>query len=353
MKVKRGGRERMRTGIDRTAGFLVLTWILASGGIGVVSAEEASSAKTDLRATLERLGNFFYEGDPVQVRISVFNTGTQPYDNSGGLDLLGGIIVGTQTGSGEFKRKPSSVSASRFQPAVIPPGGFFGFITDLREVIGGIEKPGRFVARLSLEDLKTDPIKLIVIPRYDPEERFRATIETAYGELSFDLLGKEAPKHVRNFYALAHQGFYEGALFHAVVKGVHILGGDTVGDGSGFPGYGIPREIDPNKVHARGTLSMLPWRDMDHGGQFLISLAGNTNLDGRFSIFGILAGGEEALTALENLPTTGQREQPFYRPLKETKILSVRIAAAPEGSKATAEGAETSVGEATEPEARQ
>jgi cyclophilin family peptidyl-prolyl cis-trans isomerase len=338
--VKVPGRKEKSKVVRTAAASLAVMISLAAGWPGAFAEGAEPPEVAGLKATLERLGSSYYAGDPVQIRISVFNTGEQPYDNSGGLDLLGNIIVSEETALGSFTRKPSPVAAPRFQPAVIPPGGFFGFIADLRDVVGGLEKPGRYVARLSLGDLQTDPLKLRVIPHYDPKVPYRATIGTDYGKLSFDLLGGQAPKHVRNFYDLAHQGFYEGAFIHAVVKGVHLLGGDTAGDGSSFPGYGVHREVDPTLVHRRGTLSMLPWRNMDHGSQFLISLSENRNLDGTFTIFGKMAQGEETLAALENLPTTGQREAPFYRPLKELRIRFVRVEPATDGSKATAEEAE-------------
>lgn len=342
---KSAGRKPIEA---RSAGRIVaaiLCAAVASWMLAVAQEETAEGTAAEggggLIATLERLGSFYYAGDSISVRVGVFNTGESPYDNSKGLDLLGNIIVGDSAGGAVLERKPSSVATAQYQPSVIPPGGFFGFIKDLREVLPGLEKPGRYTARLQLGDLQTDPVPIIIIPRFDPAVPHRATIDTDFGTLTFDLLGREAPQHVENFYNLANQGYYDNSLVFAVVKGVHVLGGDTAGDGSSSPGYDLPLEIDPNLAHGRGTLSMLRRRNTDHGAQFLISLARNESLDGSLSIFGAMADGEEALTALENLPTSGQREQPYYRPIRQTRIRFIKVEPAPEDSKATAPPAES------------
>ncbi len=350
MRVSAGRRPVEARSAGRFAAALLCaalaSWMLAAAQ--EESAEEtAAEGRSGLVATLERLGNFYYAGDSIRIRVGVFNTGESPYDNSKGLDLLGHVIIGDATGGATLERRPSSVAAAQYQPSVIPPGGFFGFIRDLREVLPGLDKPGRYTARLSLGDLKTDPVPIIIIPRFDPTVPHRATIDTDFGTLTFDLLGREAPKHVENFYNLANQGYYDDSFVFAVVKGVHILGGDTAGDGASSPGYDLPLEIDPNLAHQRGTLSMLRRRETDHGAQFVISLTRNASLDGSLSVFGVMAGGEETLTALENLPTTGQREQPYYRPLRQTRIRFIKVEPAPEDSKATASPAEA--GEPAEP----
>jgi len=295
-----------------------------------------------LQVTVERLGNFYYAGDPVLVRVAVFNTSRTPYDNSKGIDLLGDIVVGTQA-SGALKHRTAPVSDPKQQPALIMPGGFFGSITDLRDVVEGLDKPGNYAARFQSPGLDTEAVPLVVIARYDPAIAYRATMETDYGTLQFDLFGKEAPAHVHNLYDLGNQGYYDGTLFHVIVKGIEARGGDKTGSGESNPGYSLKPEIDKSLKHGRGTLSMLGGDASDHGSQFLISLAESPGLDGKMTIFGNLAAGQDSLTAIENLPTSGQKSFPFYHPLKEARIHSIRVAAAPAGSKATAESAATAL----------
>src|SRR5262249_18199937 len=220
------------------------------------------------------------------------------------------------------------------QPQAIAPGGFFGFITDLRDSIEGLDKPGSYVAHFSGLGLESEPVPLVVIARYDPARAYRATIETDFGTMLFDLYGKEAPAHVHNFYDLGNQGYYDGTLFHVVVKGIEVRGGDRTGDGESTPGYSLQPEITRSLKHTRGTLSMLRGDKSDHGSLFTIGLTDSPGLDGMISAFGTMAGGDEALQAIENLPTSGQKSVPYYRPLKDARIRSIRVAPAPAGSKA-------------------
>ncbi len=299
-------------------------------------AEEASGGEAGLKFTLERLGQFTYAGDPVMVRVAVFNTGEKAFENASGLDLLGNLGIINLDEGRRLAARQDRAPDRRLEPAVIPPGGFFGRILDLRDAVVGMDAPGRYTARLSLEGSEVQEIPLVVIPRFEPQKPYRAVVETDYGTLVFDLLGKEAPKHVQNFYDLANQGYYDGTLVHAVVKGIEIHAGDRAGDGTSTPGYSLGPEVSSGLKHQRGTLSMLRMGPNDHGSLFVISLGETRERDGVFTIFGALASGEEALAAIENLPTAGTRDAVPYRPLAQVRIQSVRVAPAPDGSRATA-----------------
>jgi len=311
---------------------------LAALHLAVLAQGDKPAEPSALQVTVERLGNFYYSGDPVMIRVAVFNTGKTPYDNSKGIDVMGGLIVGDRT-SGVLKHKEGAGVAAVNQPSVLAPGEFFGFIFDLNQLVDGLEKPGTYAARFQSPGLETEAVSMVVIPRYDPAVAYRATIDTDYGTLQFDLFGKEAPAHVHNFFDLGNQGYYDGTLLYTVVKGIEVQGGDKTGNGESTPGYGLPPEIDPSLKHVRGSLSMLRGEKTDHGSLFMISLADSPAIDGQMTIFGAMAGGEEALSAIENLPTNGRKSLPFYRPLKDARIRSIHVAPAPSGSKATPEGA--------------
>ena len=309
---------------------VILSWVPAPAQTG----GGTTSAAADLKVTVD-VRRFYYVGDPVLIRITLFNDGKTPYDNAKGTDLLGFTAVVDVTGAA-MKRKPSPTAETRVQPAVIVAGGFFGFIADLRDAVEGLDKPGRFMVQFKMPGLEVAPTPVVIIPRYDPATAYQATMESDYGRLVFDLLGGTAPKHVQNFYDLANQGYYDSAYINAVIKGVEIHGGDTAGDGSSTPGYDLPFEIDPNVPQRRGTLSMIPIGKTDHGAQFLIALTDQSAAVGQFSAFGVMVSGEEALSAIENLPTNGRKNLPFFRPITEVRIRSIRVVHAPAGSKATA-----------------
>jgi len=135
------------------------------------------------------------------------------------------------------------------------------------------------------------------------------TIETNFGNISISLLPDIAPETVRNFLKLANTGFYDGTLFHRVIPGFMIQGGDpnTKGPdksswGVGGPGYTIKAEFN-SKSHRRGVVSMARAMDPDSAGsQFFIITTDSTFLDGQYTTFGEVTEGIEVADKIVNLP---------------------------------------------------
>ncbi len=115
------------------------------------------------------------------------------------------------------------------------------------------------------------------------------------GEFRIDFYPEAAPKTVENFVALAGKGFYDGLTFHRVQPGVLVHGGDPRGDGSGGPGYTIKAEFNKQK-HVRGAVAMARLLSRDSAGsQFYIMLAGASELDGQYAVFGKVTSGMEVV----------------------------------------------------------
>ena len=139
-----------------------------------------------------------------------------------------------------------------------------------------------------------------------------ASIETDFGRIDFRLLPELAPETVRNFERLAGSGFYDGTLFHRVIPGFMIQGGDpnTKGAdrgswGTGGPGYTIKAEFS-SKPHKRGVVSMARAADPDSAGsQFFIVTSDSPFLDGQYTAFGEVSGGMDAADRIANLPRDG------------------------------------------------
>jgi len=133
--------------------------------------------------------------------------------------------------------------------------------------------------------------------------RPKATIETTKGTIVIELYQDEAPKTVENFVKLAKQGFYDGVIFHRVIPGFMIQGGDPTGTGTGGPGYTFADEISPNLRHdGPGILSMANAGPNTNGSQFFITLAATPWLDGKHAIFGRVIEGQvivEQIAAVE------------------------------------------------------
>ncbi len=154
-----------------------------------------------------------------------------------------------------------------------------------------------------------------------------ANIETSFGKISFDLLPELAPETVRNFEKLAREGFYDGTLFHRVIPGFMIQGGDpnTKTDnkgswGTGGPGYTIKAEFS-SRSHLRGIVSMARAQDPDSAGsQFFIVTSDSTFLDRQYTVFGRVTEGMDVADKIVSLDRDGSD-----CPLEKAQIVHVTV----------------------------
>ena len=139
-----------------------------------------------------------------------------------------------------------------------------------------------------------------------------ANIETNFGKISFKLLPDLAPETVRNFEKLAKDGFYNGTLFHRVIPGFMIQGGDpnTKTDnksswGMGGPGYNVKAEFS-SRSHLRGIVSMARAQDPDSAGsQFFIVTSDSAFLDRQYTVFGQVKEGMDVADKIVNMDRDG------------------------------------------------
>jgi cyclophilin family peptidyl-prolyl cis-trans isomerase len=130
------------------------------------------------------------------------------------------------------------------------------------------------------------------------------TIETNHGTITAEMYLDVAPKTAGNFIELAKKGYYDGIIFHRVIDGFMIQGGDPTGTGTGGPGYKIPDEFAPGLKHtAAGTFSMANAGPGTGGSQFFITLAATPWLDGKHAIFGKVTGGLDVVKAIGKVKT--------------------------------------------------
>src|SRR5436190_2350327 len=142
-----------------------------------------------------------------------------------------------------------------------------------------------------------------------------ATMITNHGEIKFTLFDEDAPKTVDNFRKLARDGFYDGLIFHRVIKDFMVQGGCPQGTGTGGPGYTFEDEINDHKV-VRGALAMANSGPNTNGSQFFIVTTDAAPwLDGKHTVFGRVADGMEAVDAIESQPT-----DPRDRPVQDCVI---------------------------------
>jgi len=167
-------------------------------------------------------------------------------------------------------------------------------------------------------------------------EPLYATLKTSLGVIVIRLYDDKAPKTVENFVGLASgtkewtdpktgekvkRPLYNGTIFHRVIPGFMIQGGDPLGRGTGGPGYKFADEFNPDLRHNKaGILSMANSGPNTNGSQFFITLGPTPHLDNRHSVFGEVAKGQDVVAAIGNAP-----RGPNDRPLKDVVLQEVII----------------------------
>lgn len=152
-------------------------------------------------------------------------------------------------------------------------------------------------------------------------DRAVAVFDTSMGVFKIELFTDLAPVTAQNFIDLSKKGFYNGVIFHRVIDGFMIQGGDPTGTGRGGPGYSIPDEFGPGLVHDKpGILSMANAGPNTGGSQFFITLVPTPWLDGKHAIFGTVIEGMDIVQAIGSTKTG-----PENRPEEDVVIKSITI----------------------------
>ncbi len=162
-----------------------------------------------------------------------------------------------------------------------------------------------------------------------------ATIKTSEGSMTCELFTKEAPNTVANFVGLAtgtkefkdpktgkmvKRPFYNGLIFHRVIAGFMIQGGDPLGTGTGGPGYEFNNENTNASFNKPGVLAMANAGPNTNGSQFFITVAPTPSLEGNYNVFGQVISGQDVADKISNVPTDQQD-----RPITPVVIESITI----------------------------
>jgi len=149
----------------------------------------------------------------------------------------------------------------------------------------------------------------------------KVKLETNMGEIVIELYS-EMPVTAGNFEKLVKQGFYDGVIFHRIINGFMIQGGDPEGTGTGGPGYTIKDEFTKTDLdkNNRGTISMANAGPDTGGSQFFINLADNNFLDGKHPVFGKVIKGMDVVDKIAKVKTNAQD-----KPLEDVKIIKATV----------------------------
>ena len=168
----------------------------------------------------------------------------------------------------------------------------------------------------------------------DPSIPYSVVIVTSLGEMTAELYPQDAPNTVNNFVFLAREGFYDGVVFHRIIKEFMVQTGDPTGTGTGDPGYRFADELTGPQTYTKGTLAMANAGPNTQGSQFFICHGpGAERLPKYYSIFGKVTTGLDVLDAIAGVPVQpsagGERSSPVEPPLIES--ITVLEGAAPDG----------------------
>jgi cyclophilin family peptidyl-prolyl cis-trans isomerase len=157
--------------------------------------------------------------------------------------------------------------------------------------------------------------------KIDSNKTYTATIDTSKGKIVLELFAKDAPKTVNSFVFLARQNFFNGTIFHRVIPGFMIQGGDPTGTGRGGPGYEFDNENqDTTKTFDTGVVGMANAGPNTNGSQFFIMDASTGLPPHDYTIFGKVKDGQDVVHAIATAPRNEQD-----RPNEEIVMKSVTI----------------------------
>ena len=142
----------------------------------------------------------------------------------------------------------------------------------------------------------------------DTEKRYSATVSTNKGQFVIALDAIKAPKTVNNFVYLARYHFYDGVIFHRIIPGFVVQGGDPLGTGAGGPGYRFEDELPKANQYQLGSLAMANAGPNTNGSQFfIVTGSSGTSLPPLYTLFGQVVQGMEVVTAIEAAGTAAGR----------------------------------------------
>lgn len=176
------------------------------------------------------------------------------------------------------------------------------------------------------KETKMEPTKAqndVLGTQTDENKSYSAVLKTSAGEITIQLNTKETPKTANNFISLAKKGFYNNTVFHRVIKGFMIQGGDPNGDGTGGPGYKFDDEPFEGE-YSRGTIAMANSGPNTNGSQFFI-MHQDYPLPKSYVIFGKVTSGIEIVDKIASSPVEANSMGEISKPTTPVKIESVEI----------------------------
>lgn len=305
----------------RRVAVTMMGFVLAALGGGVNAAPDKPAADS-VKALLELNQQFYYVGEPLNVRVTIANYGAAEVSNPVKSPVLGAFTVTDAAGTAlPAQGKPDAQEPSR--PSKLAPKAFYGAVVDLSQLYPQVKSKGRYTIRWSAGGMTSDAVVVTVVPKFDPSKNYSARVETEDGAFVIDLMKLTAPIATKAFVDLANAGFYDGLLIHEVRGDQAIGGGDPTGTGNGQAPLRYPAELAAVPVVA-GTVVLKPagLAPPANSSQFIISLRPEPGWTGQFTVLGQVTEGLDVVRKISSRPST---DRPNYRPIKDIHTIQVTI----------------------------
>jgi len=299
--------------------------MLALLSVALPEAAQAAPPKPapgNVKAVLELNQQFYYIGDPLNVRITVSNSGSAEVANPVKSPILGSVTV-TDAAGKRLEPQGKSDAQEPSRPSKLAPKAFYGAVADLGEIYPQVKSRGKYTIRWAADGVTSDEIVVTVIPRFDPSKDYLARVETEEGSFVIDLLKRTAPIAVKAFVDLANAGFYDGLLLHEVRPDQVVGGGDPTGTGGGQAPFRYPAELAAIPI-VSGSVLLKPagLAPPANSSQFAISLQPEPKWTGQFTVLGQVTEGLDVVKRISNLASSGR---PNFKPLKDIHTVHVTI----------------------------
>jgi peptidyl-prolyl cis-trans isomerase B (cyclophilin B) len=307
-------------------GWAAVCLVLATGSVaGQDTADTERADAGGARVLLELGQNFYYAGDPLQVRVSIGNDGPEPIENPVRTGLLRGFEVTDENGATlEATGKASTGEPAR--PDTLSPAGFYGAVIDLTELYPALSDGGRFRIRWTADGIGSETIAIQIIPKYDPNREYRATLLTDEGRIVLEFFQDSAPIAVKAFIDMAHSGVYDGLLIHEIHPDDYVVGGSPAASGDNRPTFTFPAEPSSLPVVA-GTVLLRPVSAAPpaNSSPFMIALRPRPEWRGQATVIGQVVSGLDVVRRISRRPSSAQSSKPFFKPLKDVRILGLKV----------------------------
>lgn len=288
----------------------------------VLGGVSPSAAPDDVSVVLELSQDYYYEGDPILIRISVRNSGPATIKNPVTLRLLQGLKV-RPTGSTQLRPAQSGDINEPNRPERLAPESFYGSVIDISGMYPQTLKSGQYELIWEGNGFQSRPLSARVIPAFDADADYFGEIVTSLGTVRMDLLEKDSPIAVKAFVDLAQSGYYNGLVINEVRQDQLIAGGNPAPGQSGlvFPAEQSSLPLLEGTVVLKPTDAAPP----SNGPGFMILLAAQPAWVGQVTVLGRVVQGMETVTGLSRVPNTGGEGVPPFQPLTPIRIKNVLI----------------------------